>query len=74
MDNQDWGWTTCRNLGWQRDNGTKYYQGRFKLANDMYSWTLQVVRFWSNHPHKAMSRICHSGKEPRVFEQETILI
>ena len=71
MTESEWGWTSYKHLGWVVE-GRKYYEGRFRLQNDIYSWTLQIVRFLAKHPKKAMSHIVNSGLEPFTFEGKII--
>ena len=54
--NKTFGWLRWKNLGWENEDGLKYYEGSFK-TDGLTTWTLTAIRFWSNHPTKAMRQI-----------------
>ena len=75
--NKDFGWAGYKNLSWVKSTGLKLYEGTFKKDHDsMYQWTEITIRFWSNHPKKAMSYICQNSRtieEVRNFEGKEII-
>jgi len=67
----EWGWVRYERTHWVV-KGRKGYIGYFRKENDPMSWTQQRVFFLAHRPIWALRSICHSGKEPRTFQDQEI--
>lgn len=68
----EWGWTSYKFSGWKKDDGCKFYRGRFMSIEEPGGYSVCYVYFWAHRPILALRKIVESGKDPLTFAEKTI--